>query len=79
MTKEAVLLKPGDHLDGTFQFVSNLFDLKPGAYRIEASVTGWTEGKFTNAEGSELTQVGSPFMVGEVSDSIRIKLKARTK
>jgi hypothetical protein len=76
MTKEAVLLKPGDHLDGTFRFVSELFDLKPGEYRIEAALTGWTEEKFTDAERSELTQMGSPFMAGEVSDSIHITLIA---
>ena len=79
MSKEAVLLKPGEHVDGTFRFVAKLFDLKPGAYRIEAALTGWTEEKFTDAERSELTQMSSPFMVGEVSDSIRTRLTASAK
>jgi hypothetical protein len=74
MSKEALLLKPGEHVDGVFQFQAKLFDLKPGAYRIEAALTGWTEEKFTDAERSELTQIGSPFMAGEVSASTRIKM-----
>lgn len=79
MTKEAVLLKPGDHLEGTFLLDPKLFGLKPGTYRIEAALTGWDEEKFTDAERSELAEMGSPFMAGEVPDSIRITLTARAK
>jgi len=74
MTKEAVLLKPGERLDGTFLLDSKLFGLKPGVYRVEAALTGWTEEKFTAAERSELTKMAGRFMAGEVSDSIRITL-----
>ena len=74
MTKEAVLLKPGEQLEGTFLLSPKISGLKPGAYRIEAALTGWDEGKFTDAERSELAGMGSPFMEGEVSDSIRITL-----
>jgi hypothetical protein len=75
MKKEAVLLKPGEHLDGTFRLGTTLFGgLKPGAYRIEATLSGWTEEKFSGAERSELAQMGSPFLRGDVPDSVRIKL-----
>jgi hypothetical protein len=41
MSKEAVLLRPGEHLDGTFQMDTKLFGgLQPGAYRIEAVLSG---------------------------------------
>jgi hypothetical protein len=79
MSKEAVLLKPGEHLDGTFLLDTKLFGLKPGRYRVEATLSGWTEEKFTDAERSELTRMSSPFMTGEVPDSIRITLAPNTK
>ena len=45
MSKEAVLLKPGEHLDGTFLLDTKLFGgLKPGVYRVEAALTGWVVG-----------------------------------
>lgn len=74
ITKEAVLLKPGEHLEGTFLLDPKLFRLKPGNYRVEAGFTGWDEEKFTTAELSELARMGSPFMRGEISDSLRITL-----
>ena len=80
MNKEAVLLKPGEHLDGTFLLDTKLFGgLKPGVYRVEAALTGWVEEKFTDAERSELARIGSPFMAGESSDSIRIALTPSVK
>lgn len=74
MSKEAVLLKPREHFDGTFQLDSTLFDLKPGVYRIEATLSGWTEEKFSDAERSQLAQMGGRFMTGDVPDSVRIQL-----
>lgn len=48
MSKEAVLLKPGEHLDGTLRLDTKLFGgLKPGAYRMEDVLTGWAEEKLT--------------------------------
>jgi hypothetical protein len=80
MSKEAAFLKPGEHLDGTFQLDTKLFGgLKPGVYRIEAALTGWTEEKFSDAERSELAKMAGPFMAGEVSDSIRITLTPSVK
>jgi hypothetical protein len=67
MSKEAVLLKPREHSDGTFQLDSKLFDLKPGAYRIEATLSGWTEEKFSDAERSQLAQMGGRFHGGRRS------------
>jgi len=78
MSKEAVLLKPSEHLDGTFLLDPKLFRLKPGAYRVEAVLTGWVKEKFTDAERSELAKMAGPFMSGEVSDSIRITLTTLT-
>jgi hypothetical protein len=75
MAKEAVLLKPGEHLDGTFRLDTTLFGgLKPGPYRIETTLTGWRDERFTPAELSELAQMGSPFMRGEIPDSMRTTL-----
>ena len=48
--------------------------LKPGAYRVEAALSGWTKEKFTDAERSELARMASPFLTGEVQDSILITL-----
>jgi hypothetical protein len=80
MSKEAVLLKPGQHLDGTFTLDTKLFGgLKPGAYRIEAALSGWVEERFSDAERSELAQMASPFMTGEVPDSTSITLTASAK
>lgn len=80
MSKEAVLLKPGEHLDGTYQLDTKLFGgLKPGAYRIEAGLSGWTEEKFSDAERSELARMASPFMRGEVPDSMNITIITSAK
>ena len=74
MSKEAVLLKPSEHLDGTFRLASKLFGLKPGAYRIEATLSGWAEEKFTDAERAELARMSYPFLRGDLVDSMRIRL-----
>jgi len=80
MSKEAALLKPGEHLDGTVLLDTKLFGgLRPGVYRIEAALTGWTKEKFTAAERSEMASMANPFMMGEVSDSIRITLASSPK
>jgi hypothetical protein len=75
MSKEAILLKPGEHLDGAFLLETKLLGgLRPGVYRVEAALTGWIEEKFTDVERSQLARMASPFMKGEASDSIRIML-----
>ncbi len=79
MSKEAVLLNPGEHLDETFLLDPKVFGLRPGGYRVEAALTGWNEAKFTEVERSGLTQMGGRFMTGEVQDSIRITLTSNEK
>jgi hypothetical protein len=75
MQKEAVLLKPGQRLEGTIEMDSSLFGrLKPGEYPLECTLVGWKEDKFTPAQYSELAKMGAPFMCGEVPASTRITL-----
>ena len=75
MSKEAILLKPGGYFDGTLQLDTTLFGgLKPGEYRIEANLSGWTQEQFTDAELSELARLLHPLLRGEIPASVRIRL-----
>ena len=75
MSQEAVLLRPGEHLDGTFRLDTTLFGgLKPGKYRIEATLSGWKESEFTDAGLNELAKMGHPFIRGQVPASMSITL-----
>jgi len=74
MGKVAVLLRPGEHLDGRLQLEPSMFRLPPGAYRIEAVLHGWKESEFSDAERIELEKMGSPFASGEVPASMSITL-----
>ena len=75
MSKEAVLLRPGEHLDGTLRLDTTLFGaLKPGAYRIEAGLSGWAEEKLTDTELSDLSRIVHPLLRGEVPASVHITL-----
>jgi hypothetical protein len=70
MSKGAVLLKPGEHLDGMLQLDPTMFGgLPPGAYRIEAVLRGWQGDEFTDSDWTELAKMGSPFLRGEVHAS----------
>ena len=63
MSKEAVLLQPNQHLDGTFRLDTSVFrGLAAGEYRIEARLTGWREQDFTGTEWIELTLNGRQFL-----------------
>ena len=64
MGKDAVLLKPGQALQGSFTFESKIFHLKPGSYRLEAVLYGWNQ-PFSDSELSELSKIGAPFLTGE--------------
>jgi hypothetical protein len=80
MSKEAVLLKPGGHLDGTFVFETKLSGgLKPGVYKAVASLSGWNQDKFTEPGRAELARMARLFMTGEVLDSVRVTLIPRAK
>ena len=53
MGKQAVLLKPGQRLEGTVRMDTTLFGgLKPGAYRIEAVLYGWSDKDFSQEQGN---------------------------
>jgi hypothetical protein len=75
MNGAAALLRPGEHLDGVLQLNPAMFSLPPGAYRIEATLTGWDPRKYTDAERTELEQIGNPFIEGEVPASMRVNLQ----
>lgn len=72
MSKEAVLLKPGEHLYLNFLLDPKRFGLKPGVYRAQATLSGWSKEKFTEIQRSELAKMGHAFMTGVVADSTRI-------
>jgi hypothetical protein len=74
MSKEAVLLKPGEHLRGPLRLDPKTFHLIPGRYRVEAALTGWAELKFSAEERGELAKMGHPFVTGEAPDSLTIIL-----
>jgi hypothetical protein len=74
MSKEAKLLEPGEHLDGTLLLDTGFSGLKPGLHRVMATLSGWSKEKFSEAERSELAQMGHPFMTGMLADSIRVTL-----
>ena len=72
MTKEAVLLKPGEHVSGPLRLDPKSFHLVPGRYRVEASMTGWAEETFSAEERGELEKMGHPFVTGEAPASLTI-------
>ena len=75
MQKEAVLLKPGQRFEGKIRMDTSLLGgLPPGAYRLEALLSGWKQSDFNEAQQTELGKLGAPFMVGEVPASSRIRL-----
>lgn len=75
MAKEAVLLRPRGLRDGTIRLKTDLFGgLKPGRYRIEASLDGWREQDFGQEQQSELAGMAAPFLRGEVSASAVVTL-----
>ena len=75
MAKEAVLLKPGEHVDGTLQLDPTLFGgLPPGPYRIEAVLYCWNDDEFTADERKDLENVGRRFLRGQAPASTNITL-----
>ena len=64
MNKEAVLLKPGERLEGAVKMDTTLFSLKSGSYRLEATLSGWNENEFSPVQQSEMTKMGAPFIRG---------------
>lgn len=75
MLKDALLLKPGQVVTGSFSFDSKVFagSLKPGTYRLEAVLYGWNL-RFDNSQLSELAGKGAPFLIGETTASSPVEL-----
>jgi hypothetical protein len=73
MGKEAILLQPGGHFDGSMPLDPAMFHLTPGSYLIEATLYGWDPGKL-RADQSGLTSLGSPLLRGEVPAMLHITL-----
>jgi len=65
----AVLLRPGDHLDGSLLLQGWISKLPPGAYRIEAKLGGWKEEQFSGVERIEISKTGAPFLTGGLTAS----------
>ena len=80
MRKDALLLKPGQTVTGSFSFDSEVFvnSLKPGKYRLEAVLYGWNL-SFDNSQLSELSGMGAPFLIGESTASSAVELRAGGK
>ncbi len=78
MRKDALLLKPGESMTGSFRFDSKIFvnSLKPGKYRLEAVLYGWNM-PFDNSQLAELAGMGAPFLIGENTASSTVELRAR--
>ena len=74
MAKEAVLLNPGDSMNGQLRLDPKLFHLVAGRYRVEAALTGWHEERFTAEQRTELEKLGHPLVTGEVPASLTVIL-----
>jgi len=70
----AILLRPGEHADGTLIADPRFGNLTPGKHRIEAIVSGWREANFTEGERKELESIGNPLLEGDKSASIVVTL-----
>ncbi len=82
MSKDAVLLKPGESRTDRYYLHTrapgNTKDaLKPGRYRLEAVLYGWDPRELGQADRSQLVKLGHPFLRGEVTASTVVTLKAR--
>jgi hypothetical protein len=72
ITKDAVLLQPGERHSDTFTLASMM--LPPGDYRVEASLYGWKPEDFSDAEQVEMAKMPGRFLRGEVPASARVTL-----
>jgi hypothetical protein len=78
MTKEAVLLRPSEYLEGKYPINTATFDfLKPGTYRFEALLSCWQQEEFTPQDQGELAEMKWPFVRGDVPASIKIVLTSK--
>jgi hypothetical protein len=70
MQKDALLLRPGQEVTGSFTFDSKIFldQLRAGVYRLEAVLYGWNL-PFDSSQLHDLAGMGAPFLIGE-SDAV---------
>lgn len=80
MRKDALLLKPGQVVTGSFTLDSSVYEdsLKPGSYRLEAILYGWNQ-SYDNSQLSELAGMGAPFLTGESNALLLIELRDRKR
>jgi hypothetical protein len=79
MRKDAVLVRPGQAVHGSFTFQPKvLSDLKPGSYRLESVLYGWNL-SLNTSELSELHRMGVPFLIGETHATTHVELQAASK
>ncbi|MDE3163849.1 MAG: hypothetical protein KGL64_11365 [Acidobacteriota bacterium] len=80
MRKDALLLRPGQAVTGSFTFDSSVFEgsLGTGAYRLEAILYGWNQ-SYDNSQRAELAGMGAPFLIGESNASLTIELSGARK
>jgi hypothetical protein len=79
MQKDAVLVRPGQAVHGRFTFQpSVLNDLKPGSYRLEAVLYGWSL-SFNSSELSDLHRMGAPFLFGETHATTHVEFQVRLR
>jgi hypothetical protein len=76
MQKDAVLLKPGEVFQNSFQLETSMFvgQMMPGEYRLEATLYGWRDKDFTQDERAALMTFGHPFLIGDIPASTTIRL-----
>ena len=81
MHLDAVLLKPGQSMSGSFELESKVLGhLRPGPYRLEAVLYGWGAiRRFSDSELSELDKMGAPFLLGEAHSVSQIELSSAGK
>ena len=79
MQKDAVLVRPGQAVRGSFTFQPKVFsDLKPGSYRLETVLYGWNL-SFNTSELSELQRMVAPFLIGETHATTHVEIQAASK
>jgi hypothetical protein len=72
---DAVLVKPGQAVHGSFTFQPKVFgELNPGSYRLEAILYGWNP-SLSTSESSEFDRMGAPFLIGEAHATTHLELK----
>lgn len=81
MRRDSVLLNPMQEFEGTFKLSTDIVAaskvVKPGKYRIEASLDGWLEADFTAAQEAELVSMGHPFLRGEAVASMAVSIQPK--